>query len=564
MIARSIMLLSVTLLTSCATFDQSLSYPASSWFNPNSSRALYLYSRSRLAMHDNDGASALSLLSEALEHDPSSAYLHTAVAMIKQKTGDTASALNYLQRAIKLDPAAREPYGAAGSILSSLGRDKEAIPYLKKAIEFDPDKEDAYLHLSVSQSRLLEYADQVDTLKTLVNRNGESFLGFYYLGRAYSQTKLYREALGYYTKALEIRPDLIQASIDMAATYEAMGSYDEAIKLYQGLSGPDLNRAAVAQHLVQLLIQQRRFKEAIDYLSSTPESGFSGRETKRKIGLLHMELEEYEQAAGIFAEMVQQDPEDEQILLYLGVCYEEMGDLDRSMTLFRNIPTSSSFYADAVGHQAFILKEQGKAEEAVSFLQGVIGARPERLEPYLSLSALLESLGRTEQAVEILTDAEKYFVHEPRYHFRIGVLFDKQGKRNDSIERMKRVLAINPLEANALNYLGYTYAEMGINLEEGLGYLKQAVTLRPNDGFFLDSLGWIYYKMKNYDQALIHLEEANRLEEEDSTISEHLGDLYHARRDTRKALKWYKKALELDPERKELQEKVRKLKGEGR
>ena len=86
--------------------------------------------------------------------------------------------------------------------------------------------------------------------------------------------------------------------------------------------------------------------------------------------------------------------------------------------------------------------------------------------------------------------------------------------------------------------------------------------LRPNDGFIMDSLGWVYYKRKYYDDAVRILEEATHLVEDDSTITEHLGDAYLATQERQKAIKAYQKALELDPSRKELNDKIRRLKGE--
>jgi tetratricopeptide (TPR) repeat protein len=121
---------------------------------------------------------------------------------------------------------------------------------------------------------------------------------------------------------------------------------------------------------------------------------------------------------------------------------------------------------------------------------------------------------------------------------------------------------LNPRDAQALNYLGYSYAEMGINLEEAHRLLKLAVEIRPNDAFILDSLGWVNYKLKHYDEAVKLLEDSFSLVSDDSTIAEHLGDAYAARHEFKKALKQYRKALEIDPDRKDLADKIRRFKGE--
>jgi len=341
-----------------------------------------------------------------------------------------------------------------------------------------------------------------------------------------------------------------------------MGDYPKAIDTYEELVGRDDDKAAVLQRLIQLLIQQRRFTEALEYLDLAVESGYGGQETLRKIGLIHMELEQFDQAIKIFNAMLDKDPTAYLIRLYLGIAYEEKGELDTASAEFAKIPSDSSSYNEAIGHIAFILKTQGKPEQAVTVLKAAIADNPRQLELYMTLSSLYEALNKPDDGLTLLLDAEKQFDSDPRIHFRIGVLYDKLGKRPESIERMKKVLSINPKDAQALNFLGYTYAEMGINLEEALTYLKKAAEIHPNDGFILDSLGWVYFKLKNYDEAAKYLEEASTLVEDDSTIVEHLGDVYAARKEQKKALKAYKKALEIEPERKELNDKIRRIKGE--
>jgi len=559
-----IILLSTMMLSSCATTGDlsAIKTAPTPAVHDNQARAMYLYSRARLATHEGDFPAALNLLRDALGLDPSSAFLHTAIAEIKLKIGQVQEAMEYINKAIKLDPSFRDPLIMAGAIMATAGKDWEAADYLRKAIKLDPSKEDAYLQLSISLTRLFEYEEAVDTLKRLVALNNDSVLGYYYLGRTYTQMKLYRDAVGYFKKTLELRPDFAQAAIDMAATYEALGDYSQAIEVYRGILDDDENRADVLQRLIQLLIQQRRFEEALEYLSIAVESGLGGQETMRKIGLVHLELEQYDDAIKVFSEMLDKDPSAHPIRLYLGMAYEEKGDLDRAYAEFVKIPHGSDAHIESVGHIAFILKEQGKTDQAVEMLKGAIAANPSRIELYLTLSALLEAAEKPATGLALLLDAEKRFDKEPRFHFRLGVLYDKLGKKQESIEQMQKVIAINPKDVQALNFLGYTYAEMGINLDEALGYLKQAVELRPNDGFILDSLGWVYYKLKKYDEAVRYLEEAVTLVDDDSTITEHLGDAYYARHDFKKALKSYKKVLENEPERKELLEKIRRIKGE--
>src|ERR1700752_157959 len=108
---------------------------------------------------------------------------------------------------------------------------------------------------------------------------------------------------------------------------------------------------------------------------------------------------------------------------------------------------------------------------------------------------------------------------------------------------MKRAIALNPHNAAALNYLGYTYAEMGEHLDEAEQLIRRALAIEPDDGFFVDSLGWVYYQRGDYEKAVEQLERAIDLAGEDPTVTEHLGDAYEKSGKTLDAIRVYQEAL---------------------
>jgi len=117
------------------------------------------------------------------------------------------------------------------------------------------------------------------------------------------------------------------------------------------------------------------------------------------------------------------------------------------------------------------------------------------------------------------------------------------GMKSSSIQEMKAVIELDPEHASALNYLGYTYAELGENLDEAERLIKKALIYRPEDGFITDSLGWVYFKKGLIDQAVAMLEKAVDLEPNDSVILEHLGDAYLKANEKVKALEFYNRSL---------------------
>ena len=139
--------------------------------------------------------------------------------------------------------------------------------------------------------------------------------------------------------------------------------------------------------------------------------------------------------------------------------------------------------------------------------------------------------------------------HNDKYHFTLGALYDEDKQKKLSADEMRKAIAINPSNAPALNYLGYSYAEDGTNLGEAEKLIKRALVIEPEDGFYVDSLGWVYYQKGEYQKAVDQLERAVNLTNSDPTITEHLGDAYNKVGKERDARHQYEDALKTDPGR---------------
>jgi Tfp pilus assembly protein PilF len=127
---------------------------------------------------------------------------------------------------------------------------------------------------------------------------------------------------------------------------------------------------------------------------------------------------------------------------------------------------------------------------------------------------------------------------------------------------MQKIIKIDPKDVSALNYLGYSYADLGTNLDEALALIKRALTIKPEDGYITDSLGWVYYKKGKYAKAVDYLEKAAELTDFETIIADHLGDAYQKANQLDKALQTYKKAVAnaKDTDRKKVEELKEKIK----
>jgi Tfp pilus assembly protein PilF len=184
-------------------------------------------------------------------------------------------------------------------------------------------------------------------------------------------------------------------------------------------------------------------------------------------------------------------------------------------------------------------------------------------EIYILLSMLYEEKMDYVKGIALLEEARKIEPNNADVLYQIGMLHEKKGNPDIALTFMEEVLKFDPEYANALNFIGYTWAEKGIRLDEAEVMIKKAIAKKPDDGYILDSLGWVYYKKGDYASALTAILKAHQLMPDDPTIAEHLGDVYATMKENSKALHYYDKSIQLEKKeekRKSLEEKIRQLK----
>ncbi|MGD9506879.1 MAG: tetratricopeptide repeat protein, partial [Syntrophobacteraceae bacterium] len=166
----------------------------------------------------------------------------------------------------------------------------------------------------------------------------------------------------------------------------------------------------------------------------------------------------------------------------------------------------------------------------------------------LYLATLYEEKKDFPQALAYIEKGVEKAPDDPDILFRKGIILDRMGRKDEAIEVMRSILEVDPENANALNYIGYTYAEMGVRLGEAKQLITAALRSNPDDAYILDSLAWVYYKMGQPKKALREILKAIELVPDDPVIHEHLGDVYMGLGNKQKAAEAYQKALDYNHE----------------
>jgi tetratricopeptide (TPR) repeat protein len=228
------------------------------------------------------------------------------------------------------------------------------------------------------------------------------------------------------------------------------------------------------------------------------------------------------------------------------------GQHERAVAAFRAVPDDSGLRWSARLRIAGALAEAGRIDEAGEEFRAMARERPERPDPLIQLADMMRREERYDDAVEAYDQA---IARIPRLEQRHWALLYARGmsleraKKWDRAERdLLHALELEPDQPLVLNYLGYSWVEMGTNLDEAKGMIEKAVEQRPNDGYIVDSLGWVLYRLGDYENAIGHLERAAELRPMDPIILDHFGDgLWRVGRKAEARFQW-RRALSFKPE----------------
>jgi tetratricopeptide (TPR) repeat protein len=244
-------------------------------------------------------------------------------------------------------------------------------------------------------------------------------------------------------------------------------------------------------------------------------------------------------------------------LLSLADLYESVKKPQMAIKIYERVPATSPLKRNAQIQLATDLDSVDRSDDAIKILKGVVTEDPKDIEAIMALGNI--ERGRKKFAdcaqtysrgVGALPDGNDK-ASSVWYYYR-GICEERSKQWPKAEADMRKALELQADQPHVLNYLGYSWVDQGVNLDEGMKMIKRAVEQRPDDGYIVDSLGWAYYRTGNYDEAVKNLERAIDLKPEDPTINDHLGDAYwHVGRKLEAKFQW-SHARDLKPEPEDL------------
>ena len=218
------------------------------------------------------------------------------------------------------------------------------------------------------------------------------------------------------------------------------------------------------------------------------------------------------------------------VIMALAGVFETQKRHDRANAYYDQIPDSSAFFRRAELEHALNFNELKKVDEAKARLQKLIDSDPEDLLAYTTLGGVLSQHEEYGEAAAIYDLAASKIAKPEVQHwnlfYRRGIAHERIKQWDKAEANFRKALELSPDQADVLNYLGYSWIDKGINLEEGLAMIRKAVELSPRKGYIIDSLGWAYFKVGRFEEAVTELERAVDILPQDPVLNDHLGDAY--------------------------------------
>ncbi len=479
-----------------------------------------------LLARQDDFPQAIDVLKDAIAKNPNESEPYLQLAFIYAKyLKKTDQAVDYANRAIALDPRNIEAYQRLYEIELDAGEEKKALQSLDRAAKVRSDDPTFWtklgkLYASIvfrpgSESKPDEIARVNEIFKRAAERAGEDSATLKDVADYYASSQQIKEAIPLYLRVLELQPDDVNAREKLATGFVLTNQ-----------------RAKAVEMLEQIIKQHPEKYQPYDLLAEVLDDEARSLQRANQI----------EQAKAEFAKAAAN--------------YEQ--------SLLIN-PTRAGTYMRLAELLLGPVKDAGRAVKLLTEARSRFADAPEIIY-YLALAQ--REAKHAQQAVATFEEAlhqaelEDNEIVNARFYFNYGATAEQAGLYEKAADLFRKSIALDPATAaEAYNYLGYMWAEHNLHLDEADDMIKHALKIEPNNGAYLDSLGWLEFRQGKFEQALADLlRAAKNMAQDDPVVFEHIGDTYLKLTRVPQALEAWQKAIALNPQNKKLAEKIESTK----
>jgi len=514
----------------------------------------------RHASVERDAAAAASHYRAALRGDPRNSELLSRAFLAVLANGEVEEAVKLAERVVQADKNDR----IARLVLGVRAIKQKQYPAARQQLAQTlraPVADLAGTLLSAwTQASATEYKAAIDAVDKLVGPDWYNIFKSLHAGMILDMAGQKRDAGKRLERAYQFdrgQLRIVQAYGNYLSRQGGKDSKDEALKVYRAFDELLPRHPLITEAISDLNVGKR-----LPLLADSPQAGAAevlyglgsvlGRRGGEDLGLIYLQLALY------------LAPGHPMALLSLADFYEGVKKHELAVKVYERLPVSSPLYRSAQIQRALGLDALERSEEAKALLNRLIAENGSEIEAITALGNVLRGRKQFAECADVYSKGINAIGSPERSHWTIyyfrGICYERSKQWPRAEADFKKSLELLPDQPLVLNYLGYSWVDQGVYLDEGMRMIQRAVEQRADDGYIVDSLGWAFYRIGKFDDAVKHLEHAVELKPEDPTINDHLGDAYWKVGRVLEARFQWSHARDLKPEADELAKIEDKLK----
>jgi len=523
---------------------------------PEAGTLLGNYLSGRVARSSHDTIAAADFYSKALAGDPDNAIILEQTFLLETAAAHWDRATELAQDLIRVEPSHRIAQFLLGLEAFKQGDYKKADEHLAAARQGPIADLTSTLARAWVQEAEGEHSEAFATLDTLSSADWAQYYQRYHRALIADIAGRHQLARQSYTQAFKRSPTTLRVA-DAYARH-AVNANDrklaiETIKAHMAKAAP--------HPLSEALLKEIENGETPPLLAANPTDGLA--EVFYGIGDALAGEGGLDMGIVFLQFAIHLKPDFPLAQIALAEAYETAKKYDAEIAAFDRIPEDSPLWVNVQIQKAFALNSLEQVDAAKALLEKIIAQNPDDIRPLDALGNIMRAHERYAEALEYYSRAVDLVDKPTKQNW---ALYYSRGVSNERLKDwpaaeadFKQALELAPDESLVLNYLGYSWVDQGMNLKQAMDYIRKAVKLKPDDGYYVDSLGWAYYRLGNMPAAVEHLERAVELRPDDPTINDHLGDAYWRVGRTLEAKYQWEQALTLDPEKEQIDTLNRKI-----
>lgn len=488
-------------------------------------------------------------------------------------------------------------YFALSKLYSSVTQHQKALENGLEAIKLNPDNLDYKEHVADTYIILGDYNSALKYLKEINSKHPDDINIVYNIGRMHEALKQPSEAVKYYEyitenfqydetvllrmadiyesfndfantaatieKLLVINPTDINLKYSAAATYIKIPEYDKAISIYESILETNPNNRDVQTEVIKLYFRQHRNNEAFEKYSRLINRDTVDFLTKMDVAIAFMQASTEDKEALNVSKSILQTLKatypGEWMPEYYIAYIDSKDNPQAAETTFNDLLSKVDTSAELYVQVGFYYYEQRKFQKAADIFGSGAQKFPEEFRLHYLTGNSYYSLGKNREALPHLEKALELSPSDLNTLSNLGLVYDDLKMYPETDRLYEQAFKYYPDNILLLNNYAYHLSERGEKLTEAKEMSKKTIEKEPNNASYLDTYGWILFKMKDYKNAAIYIEKAIKINKNE-TLLDHLGDVYEAMDEIVKALKYWNEALQLNPNNESIKTKVNKYK----